>query len=98
MKKPLSLTTLTFPVIVTFSLFCASSAQAQYLIVNAEQVKEQATANRNLLVVDVRTPDEYREGHIPGAVNIQPESIGSSAARLPKDKTAPIIFYCRGIG
>jgi rhodanese-related sulfurtransferase len=53
---------------------------------------------RKAMVVDVRLSEEYQEGHIPGAVNIPAERMRVEAARLPKEKSTPIIFYCRGAG
>ena len=48
-----------------------------------------------LVVVDVRTPAEFREGHLPGAVNM--DFFGglfeAQVASLPKDAT--ILLYCR---
>jgi rhodanese-related sulfurtransferase len=45
-------------------------------------------------VLDVRSPDKYAEGHVPGAVNIPLADLGASAARLPQDKDAPILTVC----
>ncbi|MBQ4611630.1 MAG: rhodanese-like domain-containing protein [Clostridia bacterium] len=45
------------------------------------------------LLLDVRTPDEYREGHIPGSVNIPLQSI--AMGRTPSDnKNKQIYVYC----
>ncbi len=46
-------------------------------------------------VVDVRTPEEYEEGHIPGAVNIPNEEIGDTEPDLLKDKDAVLLIHCR---
>ncbi|MCX7788404.1 MAG: rhodanese-like domain-containing protein [Spirochaetes bacterium] len=45
------------------------------------------------ILVDVRTPEEYRSGHIPGAINIPVDTIGSKPPSPQKD--ALIILYCR---
>lgn len=45
------------------------------------------------LIVDVRTPQEFFAGHVPGAVNYPLEGIDLWADRLPKDR--PIYVYCR---
>ena len=45
------------------------------------------------LLVDVRTPEEYRSGHIPTAVNIPVDVIGSRPPAV--DKASLIIVYCR---
>jgi len=49
-----------------------------------------------VLVVDARTVEEYRQGHIPNAVNIPSSQFKSIGNYLPQDKNMPIIFYCRG--
>ena len=47
------------------------------------------------IVVDVRTPEEYAEGHIPGAINIPLDTIGDEQpAELP-DLGQRIYVYCR---
>lgn len=45
------------------------------------------------LIVDVRTQEEYRSGHIPGALNIPVDTIGAKPPTPQKD--ALIILYCR---
>lgn len=45
------------------------------------------------LLVDVRTPQEYIAGYIPGAVNIPLQELSQKIDHLPKDK--PVILYCR---
>ena len=50
---------------------------------------------QGLLILDVRTPDEFRLGHLPGARNM--DFFGGrfdvDAAALPKDQ--PVLLYCR---
>lgn len=46
-------------------------------------------------ILDVREPNEYKEGFIAGAVNIPIRDLPAKIASLPKDK--PILVYC-GIG
>ena len=58
----------------------------------SQGVKEyQATPGAVLL--DVRTPEEYREGHIPGSRNVPLQAIDSAAAVI-KEKDTPIFAYC----
>ena len=48
-----------------------------------------------VVLLDVRTAEEFAEGHIPGAVCLPVEAIGRTApAELP-DKSAEILVYCR---
>jgi phage shock protein E len=43
-------------------------------------------------VVDVRSPDEFRDGSYPGAVNIPLQLLASRLGELPKDR--PVVLYC----
>jgi pyruvate/2-oxoglutarate dehydrogenase complex dihydrolipoamide dehydrogenase (E3) component/rhodanese-related sulfurtransferase len=52
----------------------------------------QAEGNGRLLL-DVRTPEEYRAGHIPGAVNIPVDELRSRLNEAPADRE--IIAYCQ---
>lgn len=46
-------------------------------------------------VVDVREPDEYEAGHIPGARLLPLGQVQEKAAAALPDKDAPILVYCR---
>jgi len=84
--------------VVLSVLFSATAVVAQYLIIGADQIAGFMTGAKKAALIDVRSPEEYLAGHIPGAVNIPAERIEAQKKRLPKDKTAPLIFYCRGVG
>ncbi len=45
------------------------------------------------LIIDVRTPEEYRQGHVPGSMNIPLEILQGEMKNL--DKRRPIITCCR---
>jgi len=45
------------------------------------------------LVVDVRTPAEYKDGHIKGAINLPLQTLGNNLNKLKKDQV--IITCCR---
>jgi rhodanese-related sulfurtransferase len=45
------------------------------------------------IVLDVRTPEEYASGYVPGAVNIPYDQLASRLAQVPKDR--PVVLYCR---
>lgn len=44
------------------------------------------------IIVDVRTPEEFRDGAYPGAKNIPLSDLGRRLGEIPKDK--PVILYC----
>jgi len=43
-------------------------------------------------IIDVRTPEEFRDGAYPGAVNIPVSSLGAYLAEILKEK--PVVLYC----
>ncbi len=47
-----------------------------------------------VLVLDVRPPEEYAAGHLPGAVNVPLEELEARLAELPEDRE--VVAYCRG--
>lgn len=55
-------------------------------------VKEYSTTDGAVLL-DVRTPDEYRQGHIPGSKNVPLQSI-SKVAGMIDNKSTPIFVQC----
>jgi len=54
-------------------------------------------AGENVIVVDARSPEAYRQEHIPGAVNI-PHRTMSHETTKHLDRSALVVTYCDGIG
>lgn len=68
-------------------------------VVNApgDQSAEVATAlAAGAVVVDVRTPAEFAQGHVPGAVNLPVDVVGDRAGELPQDRI--VVVYCASGG
>lgn len=49
----------------------------------------------NYIILDVRTPEEYKAQHIPNAINVPNESIGTNIIPELPDKDQLILVYCR---
>ena len=47
------------------------------------------------IILDVRRPEEFAEGHIPNAINVPNENIGASEIPELTDKDQLILVYCR---
>ena len=47
------------------------------------------------IILDVRRSDEFADGHIPGAINVANESIGTESLKELADKNQLIYVYCR---
>ena len=48
-----------------------------------------------MIFVDVRSKQEYEEGHLNGAINIPLYDIGNNVSTILKDKKEEIIVYCK---
>ena len=47
------------------------------------------------IILDVRRPDEFAAGHIPNAINVPNESVGTAEIPELPDKNQLIMVYCR---
>ena len=66
-----------------------------YRQISQEEARNLMETESDLIILDVRTPEEYAEGHIPGAINLPNEDIhGQDPELLPK-KDQKILVYCR---
>lgn len=60
----------------------------------APEVARRLTAARDLVVLDVREPVEWEEGHVAGAIHIPMRQVPARAGELPREKTLALV--CRG--
>ena len=66
-----------------------------YRQISMDEAVKMMKDEKNYIILDVRRPDEYAEGHIPGAINVPNEEIGTAEiAKLPS-KSQLILVYCR---
>lgn len=72
----------------------AEAARPGYARISAQEAKQMMDDNKNAVVVDVRTAEEYNERHIPGAISIPLDEIDKQQFRaLSPDDV--ILVYCR---
>lgn len=84
--------TLTLAALLVATL--ASAGEPAVSLVSQEALlARQQKGDPALFVLDVRTPEEFAAGHVPGAVNIPHEQVAARAADVPKDKD--VVIYCR---
>jgi rhodanese-related sulfurtransferase len=72
-----------------------TSSAAMITKITAEQAKEMIDSSTELIVLDVRTQEEYDETHIEGAILIPDYEIDTQAEVLITDKNATLLVYCR---
>lgn len=49
----------------------------------------------NIVVLDVRSAEEYNDGHVPGAINFSHNTIEDSLSQLAQYKDKTVVVYCR---
>lgn len=74
------------------ALACAGPASR---LTQAELVERIEAGSPGLVVLDVRTPQEFAEGHVPGAVNIPHDELASRLGELKGAKDRDVVVYCR---
>ena len=71
------------------------SSSSGYRQISMDEAVKMMRDEKDYIILDVRRPDEFAEGHLPGAINIPNEEIGTAEiAELP-DKSQLILVYCR---
>ena len=82
---------------------CSSGAQVMdgdgmvrsYTQISQDEAKEMMEQDDGHVIVDVRRPDEFAAGHIPGAICIPNETIESEQPEELTDLDQVILIYCR---
>ncbi len=72
-----------------------NSHKSNYTQLSQEKAIAMMEESSDYLIVDVRTQEEYDEGHIPEAVCIPNENIGSEPPEELTDLDQPLFIYCR---
>ena len=97
MKKTIILISMFMMILAS----CAGKNKKEAVSVNFKMVSmaegiEIAKKNPDAIIVDVRREDEYKAGHIPGAVLLTMETITEeTATKILPDKNQMILIYCR---
>jgi len=88
------------PILLSALMFtgCAGTSNHQtntYRSITMDEAVTMMAQETGYIILDVRRPDEYAAGHIPNAINVPNESIGTSDIPVLPDKNQLILVYCR---
>jgi len=83
------------PVLVLFLITAATLAAQRKIEVNSKTVSTMLQKDPKLIVLDVRTPEEYKDGHIPGAINLDIRQADTFNKLDKLNRNAKYIVYCR---
>ena len=92
MKRTLFLLT---ALLLLFSAGCSAKTEPSFQTITAGEAAEMMEKEEGYIIVDVRTYEEYSEGHIPGAVCIPNETIRQELPEELPDREQVILVYCR---
>ena len=79
---------------IAVSLFAAGAPAAAEAADAIDGATAKALAAGGARVVDVRTPEEFASGHVPGAINIPYDQIARRASEIGPPSTQ-VLLYCR---
>ena len=73
---------------------CSGPSEDKHIVLTADKFEEKIRESEDEIILDVRTPEEFAEGHIPGAVlmNIKDQDFEQRVNDL--DKSRPVLVYC----
>ena len=76
---------------------CAAPAEQEssYRQISMDEAIAMMEEKNDYIILDVRTPEEFAEKHIPDAINIPNETIGTEEIPELPDKEQLILVYCR---
>ena len=94
MKK---IITILLLLLITALTGCAepSGQSSGYQQIAMEEAVSMMKEANDYIILDVRTPEEFAEKHIPDAINIPNETIGTEEIAALPDKEQLILVYCR---
>ena len=72
-----------------------SETMNTYTQISMEQAITMMEEEKDYIILDVRTPEEFYEKHIPNAINVPNENIGTEEISELPDKEQLILVYCR---
>ena len=86
-----------FLLLLLFLAGCTASNEQEnsYRQISMDEAVTMMEEESGYIILDVRTPEEFRERHIPNAINIPNETIGSEDIQELPDKDQLILVYCR---
>lgn len=91
MKKYIAI----FLVIMYIGFTGCGSKDMSYTQISMEEAVSMMETETDYIILDVRTPEEFAEKHIPNAINVPNEVIGTEEIMELPDKDQLILVYCR---
>ncbi len=78
----------------TLLMTACSTSDSNAPVISQQTLLQQIETKADILILDVRTTDEFKNGHIPGAYHIDHREIKSRLKEIEAYKNKPVIVYC----
>lgn len=89
-----------FKIKTFFALACSFFA-ALVFAAQTQPISQQAlltalkTPDHNIVILDVRSEDEYNAGHVANAINVSHDTVAEKLSQLAQYKDKTVVVYCR---
>jgi phage shock protein E len=83
-------------IVLVFSLFTTAVFASETPEISQQELLTALKApNHNIVVLDVRTAEEYNNGHVTGAINFSHNTVADKLNLLSQYKDSTVVVYCR---
>ena len=79
----------------TFGTLCAMAPTIDHI--SRESLQQKIESGADFVLVDALSPMSYATSHLPGAINLPPESVDGRAQRRIPDRNTEVIVYCSDV-
>ena len=83
------------PLLLVFLALAGCAPKYSYTQISMEEAIAMMEESTDYILLDVRTPEEFAELHIPGAINVPNETISTEEISQLPNKEQLILVYCR---
>jgi rhodanese-related sulfurtransferase len=88
---------ITVIILLSVVLVSIGFADTQFKVITTDELKKMMNENKEFILIDTRSKEEYQEAHIINAINIPEKQFQQIAPDIIKVKDKMLIFYCSGV-
>lgn len=81
-------------ILLPLTVFVTECSSSDATHIKGDELASRKVSDGQLAIVDVRSFDEYKSGHIPGAISIPFWSVFTRHSNIPSAHDEPIVIYC----